>query len=232
MVARKKTKSRKSKKSSPMAKYKHQLMDVNECMSKTVKQIRKEGAYRNLVPFGTYKRKSNVYHFGNKSTMKKAQLCEALSNPKAYHARIKKNKGTGKRKGPNAMKNSGKRKRNSRLGNCTPSYRKPTNGSCKNSKVMSKSKKVAAPHKGLTTTAKKCCYKKKQSAATKAKRKRNASKKKSAITKYNSKTSNQKSTKVGRRSRKKKSPSSPVLKRKSKKKAKKSKRKSKRKSKQ
>ena len=221
MSARKKSSSRKSKKSSsPMAKYKKTLMDVNECMSKTVKQIRKTDAYRKLVPFGTYRNKSNAYHFGNKSSLRKQPLCDALSNPRSYHSKMKKNKGTGKRKGPNKIKNSAKRKRYSRLGNCTPSRRKPP---CK----------APFSNSGLTTTAKKCCYKKAQSSKTKAKRRRNAVAKKSAKKKYDSNRSiTQKSR--GRRVRKSKRKSPAKSKRKSKRKSpksKKPKRKSKRKSK-
>lgn len=219
MAPRSKSKKSKSRKS-PMAKYKRTLMDVNECMSKTVKQIRKTEAYRKLVPFGTYRNKSNAYHFGNKSTLRKGKLCEALSNPKSYHAKIKKKKGNGKRKGANAIKNAGPRKRFSRLGNCTPA-------SGPNKRTAPCTKKFK--HSGLTTTAKKCCYKKKQSEATKLKRKRNAAAKKASKKKYDSKKGiTQKSTgRRVRKSRRKKSVS-PQLKRKKKKAP--SKRKSKRKS--
>jgi len=202
------------KSKTPIGAYKRKLMDVNECMSKTVKQIRKSEAYRKLVPFGTYRNKSNVYHFGTKSTLRKQPLCEALSNPKSYHAKIKKNRGTGKRKGANAIKNSGNRKRFSRLGNCTP---------------QSGIKKRTLPctgafkYSGLTTTAKKCCYKNPQSAATKAKRIANKGAKVAQKKAYTARI--QKSTikgtqktkgRVVRKSRKKKN-TSPILKRKSRK---------------
>ena len=163
--------SRKSRSSKPLRKFQKALMDYNSCMDKTVKQIRKSSAYKDLVPFGTYKNPKS-YHFGKRSYMKKTELCEALSDPKKYHAEIKKNYGTGKRTGANKITNSGPRKRFSRLGNCTPSKRKQP---CK------------APfrHKGITTTAKPCCYKKPQSAKTQAKRRANASAKKAQKRRYN-----------------------------------------------
>ena len=160
------------------AKYQKTLMNFNKCMSEnTLKQIRKTRAYKELVPFGSYKNKSNAYHFGRKSSMKKRDLCRALSNPKAYHKKVKEKYGTGKRKGVGKMKNSAKRKRYSRLGNCTPASgpkkrTEPCTGAFKN--------------RGITTTAKKCCYKKPMSAATKRKRRSNAKAKKAAKTRYNS----------------------------------------------
>lgn len=162
--------------------YKKTLMHHQECINKTLKQIRKTNAYKQLIPFGVAGRKNmnskHKYHFGNKSTMRKGDLCEALSDPKKYHAKIKRNYGTGKKKGARKMKNSSKRKRYSRTGDCRPfsgpnKRTPPCSGSHKNS--------------GLTTTAKKCCYKKAQSAATKAKRRRNSASKKTSIRKYNSK---------------------------------------------
>ena len=112
-MPRSKSKSSKStKKTSSGRQYTKTLMDVNKCMTKTLKEIRKSSAYKKLIPYGVGSRKSanpnQKYHFGNKSTMKKGQLCEALSNPKSYHSKLKKAYGTGKKK---QIKNTGTRKR-------------------------------------------------------------------------------------------------------------------------
>lgn len=183
-----KSASKSKKTSSPKSarRYTKTLMDINECMTKTLKEIRKTQSYKRLIPYGVGKRKgenpNQKYHFGNKSTMRKAELCEALSNPKKYHMKLKKAYGDGKKK---SIKNTGPRKRYSRTGDCRPYRRKPP---CKGDK----------PHKGVTTTGEACCYKKKQSEATIAKRKRNASKVKKEKAKYNrSKKITQKS--VGRK---------------------------------
>ena len=165
----------KSKKTKTKKVYTKRLMNVNKCMNKTLKQIRKSEAYHNLIPFGVGKRRSanpnKKYHFGSKSTMRKQELCEALSNPKAYHNKLKKAYGTGKRK---QIKNTGRRKRFSRTGDCRPYKRKPP---CKGSKK----------NEGVTTTGQPCCYKKKQSAATKRKRLANKKKMLSKKKTYNSK---------------------------------------------
>lgn len=171
----KSTKSTKSKKKgSPKTVYTKSLLDLNKCMSMTVKEIRKSTAYKQLIPFGVGNRKSanpkNKYHFGNKSTLRKAPLCEALNNPKQYHAKLKKAYADGKKQN---IKNTGPRKRYSRTGDCRPYRRKPP---CKD----------PTPHKGVTTTGKNCCYKKRQSEDTKRKRKANANKVKAQKRKYNS----------------------------------------------
>ena len=193
-MARSKSKNKKSPKSA--RKYTKMLMDLNECMTKTLKEIRKTKAYKRLIPYGVGKRKSEnpkqKYHFGNKSTLRKAPLCEAMSNPKSYHKKLKKAYGTGKKK---QIKNTGTRKRYSRTGDC-----RPFSGPNKRTPPCSGSHK----NKGLTTTGKSCCYKKKQSAATKAKRKANAKKIKAQIKKYNSQKSiTQKSTGKRKKSKRK-----------------------------
>lgn len=174
-MARSKSKSRKSPKSAK--KYTKMLMDLNECMTKTVKEIRKTQAYKRLIPYKvgsrTGENKNQKYHFGNKSTMRKGDLCESLSNPKAYHKKLKKAYGTGKKK---QIKNTGPRKRYSRTGDCRPfsgpNRRKPPcTGKHKN--------------KGVTTTGVACCFKRPQSAKTQAKRKANAKKVKAQRAKYN-----------------------------------------------
>ena len=179
--SRSKSKSRKQSKA-PLRKYQKTLMSFQQCDAMTVKQIRKSAAFKKLVPFGTYKNSSNKYHYGKRSYMKKSQICEALSNPKAYHKKIKKNFV--------AKKNSGPRKRNSRLGDCRPYSRKPP---CKRT--------GAFKHSGLTTTAKKCCYKRAMSTKTKNKRRKNAAKKTRKRTTYNRTKSNQGKSKK-KRSRK------------------------------
>jgi hypothetical protein len=189
-MPRSKSKS-KSKSKSSVRKYTKVLMDINECNQKTLKQIRKSRAYRNLIPFGVGKRRkanpNQKYHFGNKSTMRKAELCEALSNPKAYHKKLKKAYADGKK---NNIKNTGPRKRYSRTGECRPYRRKPP---CE----------APTPYEGITTAATPCCYKKKQSEATKNKRLANKKKVLASKKKYNEKKSNQKSTRKPRSQSKK-----------------------------
>ena len=175
--------------SKSLRKYQKQLMDINKCMSMKLKQIRKTTAYKNLIPYGVGKRKAanpnQKYHFGNKSTMRKGELCEALSQPQQYHRKIRKAYGTGKRK---SIKPTGPRKRYSRTGDCRPYRRKPP---CK----------APTKFKGVTTTGKKCCYKKRQSEATKQKRLANKSKKIASKARYNKqKKITQKGTRPKRKS--------------------------------
>lgn len=166
--------------------YTKQLMHFQECKDSTLKQIRRSSAYRQLIPYrhpGRKGKNPGKAHFGNKSSLRKEELCRALDNPKNYHKKLIKNYGTGKRK---TMKNSAPRKRFSRTGLCLP--------------LSGKNKRTAPckgkfPHVGITTTAKKCCYAKPQSAKTKQLRKKNASKVKKSIIKYNNKL--KKSTKKG-----------------------------------
>lgn len=178
------------------AKFQRTLMQFNKCMNdKTLKQIRKTRAYRELVPFGREQHKSNAYHFGKKSSMRKGDLCQALSNPKTYHATITKNFGTGKRTGPNKIKNSAERKRFSRLGNCTPA-------SGPNKRTAPCTGKFQ--NEGITTTAKKCCFKKKMSPATIKKREANKKRKLSEKKRYNNTKSNQGKKKRGLKRKKEK----------------------------
>ena len=116
------------------------------CIGMTVKQIRQTEEYKSLTPLGKRNR-SGAYKHGNKSTMRKEELCRALDNPAKYQMKIKELK--------EKKKNAGKRKRASRKGECSVPKRKlPCNTE-------------EYPHEGLTTTGKKCCYKKKQSRKTK-----------------------------------------------------------------
>jgi len=151
-------------------KYQQALMSYNNCMDKTIKQIRRTAAYKKLVPFGTYMNKSQKYHYGRRSVMKKGSLCQSLSDPIKYHRKIKRNF--------DKNRNSSKRKRDSRLGDCRPYQRRPP---CSNTHK----------HVGVTTTSNKCCYKRKMSKKTLAKRRRNTSIKKRIKRNYNKNVSNQ-----------------------------------------
>lgn len=119
------------------------------CIKMTVKQIKQTEEYKSLTPLGK-KNRSGAYKYGNKSTMRKEQLCRALDNPKKYQMKIKELKAQ--------KKNAGTRKRETRKGEClVPKRKLPCNTS-------------QYPHEGYTTTGKKCCYKKKQSEKVKRKR--------------------------------------------------------------
>lgn len=125
------------------------------CLGMTVKQIKQTQEYKGLTPLGK-RNKSGTYRYGNKSTMRKAELCEALSNPEKYHLKIGKLK--------SLKKNAGPRKRPTRTGACLVAKRKiPCNDS-------------VYKFEGLTTTGARCCYKKQQSEKTMAKRMKNATK--------------------------------------------------------
>lgn len=119
------------------------------CLGMTVKQIKKTKEYKGLTPQGKLN-KSGTYHYGNKSSMKKAELCEALNNPRNYHKKI----ASLKKKKINAAK----RKRPTRKGECLVAKRKVP---CKD---------PVYKHQGVTTTGKPCCFKNKMSAKTMAKR--------------------------------------------------------------
>ena len=119
------------------------------CLAMTVKKIKQTKEYKGLTPLGKLN-KSGTYHYGNKSTMKKAELCEALNNPRNYH---KKNASLKQKK-----INAGQRKRATRKGECLVAKRKvPCND-------------PVYKHQGVTTTGKPCCFKNKMSAKTMAKR--------------------------------------------------------------
>lgn len=147
------------------------------CMDMPVRDIRKTSEYASLTPLGK-ENKSGKYRFGNKSYLRKKDLCAALDDPDTYHKKIA------------AMKskkvNAGPRKRGGRAGKC-PVHR--------NKEICPSSH----PHKGLTTTGNSCCYKKKQSKKVVEKRlKAKAAKKTSK-----KKTSTRKPRKSTRKPRKK-----------------------------
>lgn len=125
----------------------------NQCKEMTLKQIRNTPQYKKLSPLGKIN-KSGTYHYGNKSSANKEELCKIMDNPVKYQQRMIQNK--------SLKKNSSKRKRATRKGECLyPVARKPVAGKCKTNKF---------PYLGLTTEAKKCCYKRKQSEKTMKKR--------------------------------------------------------------
>ena len=121
--------------------------DSRSCMDLTMKQIKAHDRYKYLTPLGK-PNESGSYHHGRKSTMRKAELCKALENPKAYHK-------------SNKRVVHGDRIRVTRAGFCNPKTRKysKTRG-CSN---------PGWPHKGYTSTGRLCCYKRPQSAKTLAK---------------------------------------------------------------
>ena len=148
---------------------------VEECMKKyTLVKNAKSGkpslkdtnAYKQLSPFGTYKNPSGKYNYGNKSYLKKKELCLVLMNPKMYFKenvkQCKKDKKYHEKR-PIEKKN---RIRNSRKGQC-PNKRKPNEiNECPNPQ------NPEHIFKGLTTTGNDCCYKKKMSKKTMNKRKK------------------------------------------------------------
>jgi len=134
---------------------------LEECMSKyTLVKKNKSGkpslketaAYKALSPFGTYQNANGKYNYGNKSYLRKADLCKVLMNPESYFEKnIKACKKDKKyhRKRPANKKN---RVRATRKGLC-PKKRKPKNNNCPND---------ISPdhiHKRDTTTGNDCCYK-------------------------------------------------------------------------
>lgn len=149
---------------------------VEECMKKyTLVKNAKSGkpslkdteAYKQLSPFGTYKNSSGKYNYGNKSYLKKKELCLVLMNPKMYFKQNAKECKKDKKyhqKRPAEKKN---RIRETRKGQC-PNKRKPDAGTneCPNSQ------NPEFMYKGLTTTGVSCCYKRKMSKKTMNKRKK------------------------------------------------------------
>jgi hypothetical protein len=122
---------------------KHDIrLPYEKCMDMTVRELRKTREYKLLTPLGKLNA-SGTYKYGNKSRMRKVDLCKALDNPKEYH---RKNKELKKK-----MENAGNRVRKTRKGQC-PKNRRP-NPECP----------LSHKHEGLTTTGNTCCYKKKQS---------------------------------------------------------------------
>ena len=142
-------KPRKSKKLPP----KDKKLNEGICLGMTVKQIRKTPEYKGLTPLGK-QNKSGSYRYGNKSTMRKADLCRVLNDPQSYHTQMAELK--------SQKKNAGPRKRASRTGMCLVEKRRIP---C-NDKVYK--------FEGVTMTAEKCCYKKAMKPKTIAKRMKNA----------------------------------------------------------
>ena len=149
---------------------------LEECMSKyTLVKNAKSGkpslkdteAYKNLSPFGTYQTNSGKYNYGNKSYLKKKELCKVLMNPKNYFrknaAECRKDKKYHEKR-PAEKKN---RIRKTRKGEC-PNKRKPdpSTNDCPNPQNPD------YLHKGLTTTGKDCCYKRKMGKKTMNKRRK------------------------------------------------------------
>jgi hypothetical protein len=137
---------------------------LDECMSKyTLVKKNKSGkpslkdtaAYKALSPFGTYKNANGKYNYGNKSYLKKKDLCNVLMNPESYFDKnikaCKKDLQYHKKR-----KNSDKnRNRPTRKGICPPK-RLLKDNDCPND--------ISLGHvfKGKTTTGNDCCYKKQQ----------------------------------------------------------------------
>jgi hypothetical protein len=123
----------------------------DQCMSMTVRELRQTPQYKNLTPLGI-RNISGHYRYGNKSTMRKEDLCRALSNPAAYQRHIKKLKDEKQKAGP--------RKRETRKGQCNGPRRQPP---CTDPVYR---------HLGYTTTGRQCCYKREMTEKTKNKRMR------------------------------------------------------------
>jgi hypothetical protein len=134
---------------------------LEECMSRyTLVKKNKSGkpslkdtlAYKSLSPFGTYQNANGKYNYGNKSYLRKADLCKVLMNPSSYFEKnIKECKKDKKyhRKRPANKKN---RVRPTRKGLCPPK-RLPKDDNCPND--------ISLEHvyKRETTTGNDCCYK-------------------------------------------------------------------------
>lgn len=152
------------------------LDDVNsleECMQKyTLVKKSKSGkpslkdteAYKKLSPFGTYQTKSGKYNYGNKSYLKKEDLCKVLMNPKIYFKKNKKECKNDKKYHLKRQLEKKNRVRESRKGMC-PNERKP------DEQENCPGKNLNYQFKGLTTTGKDCCYKRKMTKKTINKRK-------------------------------------------------------------
>ena len=125
-----------------MAQRKDIRLPLDQCQGMTLKQIRRSIEYKSLTPLGK-KNRSGSYRYGNKSYLRKTELCRVLDNPSSYHTQVKNAK--------KVKKNMGPRKRKTRKGDCLVAIRKlPCNG-------------PVYQHRGLTTTGKQCCFKRKQS---------------------------------------------------------------------
>lgn len=134
---------------------KDKKLSLDKCLSMKISEIRQTTEYAALTPLGK-KNKSGHYKYGNKSYLNKKELCLALDDPLAYHAKILELK--------NAKKNAGPRKRKTRTGSCPTKRKIP----CKDK---------SHPYPGLSTTGKPCCYKVKQSKKVTEKRSKKKEKK-------------------------------------------------------
>ena len=140
-------------------------LTYDECVRMSVRDIRQTEEYKRLTPLGKYNT-SGTYHYGNKSRMRKHDLCTALDNPKKYHEYIQTLKVD--------KRNAATRKRSTRKGLCLTKKRQvPCDGG-------------DFPHKGLTSTGQECCFKKKQSKKTMDKRRKATSAKSSPKSKKSS----------------------------------------------
>jgi len=150
------------------------INNVEECMSKyTLVKNAKSGkpslkdteAYKKLSPFGTYKTESGKYNYGNKSYLKKKDLCLVLMYPETYFQQNIKECKKDKKYHKNRPANKKNRVRKTRKGKC-PTHRQvnPVTKNCDTNPEYI--------HKGLTTTGKDCCYVKKMSKRTLNKRKK------------------------------------------------------------
>tara|TARA_B110000285_G_C15125937_1_gene620260 strand:+ start:2298 stop:2951 length:654 start_codon:yes stop_codon:yes gene_type:complete len=135
---------------------------LEECMSKyTLVKKNKSGkpslkdtaAYKALSPFGTYKNVNGKYNYGNKSYLKKKDLCNVLMNPQSYFDKNIKECKKDKKYHKKRETNKKNRIRSTRKGICPPK-RLPKNDNCPND--------ISLGHvfKGKTTTNNDCCYKK------------------------------------------------------------------------
>ena len=125
-------------------------LPYEQCIRMTVKQIRQTREYKLLTPFGILN-KSGTYRYGNKSTMRKQELCKALDNPAEYHKKMRRLKD----RKINAS-NRERGVRHPRTGNCTPKKRLPpcrTNAYPYEGRVKSRDESVRGD---------KCCYKKRR----------------------------------------------------------------------
>ena len=129
-----------------MTDYSKMRIPYSECKKMTLKEIRSSKQYKLLNPLG-YINTSGTYKYGNKSSMRKDELCKALDNPKRYQKKALASK---KKK-----KNMSKRKRSTRASKSLyPVSRKPIRGECKSDEF---------PHLRLMKNGKTpCCYKRKK----------------------------------------------------------------------
>jgi len=137
---------------------------LDECMANyTLVKMNKSGkpslketmAYKSLSPFGTYKNANGKYNYGNKSYLKKKDLCNVLMNPQSYFEQNIKECKSDKKYHKKRKDDEKNRIRPTRKGDC-PTKRLPKNDLCPND--------ISSDHifKRKTTTGNDCCYKKQQ----------------------------------------------------------------------